>query len=330
MGFNAYVLEKEGEKVLLNERNYTLDNLPEGDVTIKVAYSSVNYKDGLAALDKSPIVKNYPFIPGIDLAGTVESSKDQRFKAGDEVIVTSYDLGVSHFGGYSEYTRVPGDWVIPLPKGLTLKAAMAFGTAGLTAALAIQRLEDNGLIKDQGPVLVTGATGGVGSLSVAMLTDLGYEVYGSTGKKEAHDFLKQLGAIEILDREEVTKSDKRPLLSQRWAAAIDPVGGNTLSYLLSTVKYGGSVALMGLAGGADVATTVHPFILRGVNLLGIDSVFTPYQQRKHAWERLATDLRIHEKLETITSEISPAELPQTLKDILSGTVLGRKVVKIGK
>ncbi|TLS37297.1 acryloyl-CoA reductase [Pseudalkalibacillus caeni] len=330
MTFKAFVLEKEDQKVDAALKDITFDQLPEGDVTVRVAYSSVNYKDGLAVLDKSPIVKNYPFIPGIDLAGVVTESKSDQFKEGDNVIVTSYGLGVTHYGGFSEYARVPADWVVPLPEGLSLKEAMAFGTAGLTAALAVQRLEDNGLTAGQGPVLVTGATGGVGSLAVAMLSDLGYEVYGSTGKETEHGFLKQLGAAEVIDREEVVKKDNRPLNSQKWAAAVDPVGGKTLEYLLTTVKTGGSVALMGLAGGAEFSSTVHPFILRGINLLGIDSVFCPYEKRKAAWERIATDLKVENKLEGIINEISFDQLPETLSGILQGKVRGRTIVKISE
>src|SRR5699024_6038414 len=256
--FRALVVDKDESEFTVNLSDLTIDDLPEGDVLIKVAYSSINYKDGLAAIPDGKIVSDYPFVPGIDLAGTVVSSTDSRFKEGDDVIATSYEIGVSHYGGYSEYARIPADWIVPLPEGLTLKEAMTYGTAGFTAALSIHQLEHNGLTPEDGQVLVTGATGGVGSSAVAMLKKRGYDVVASTGKKREHDYLRKLGASEIISREDLQPEKIRPLDKQRWAGAVDPVGGKTLAYILSTTKYRGSVAVTGLTGGPKVPTTVFP------------------------------------------------------------------------
>ncbi|RSK47940.1 acryloyl-CoA reductase [Bacillus canaveralius] len=309
-------------------KSISLNELPEANVLIKVAYSGINFKDGLAGTPNGKIVRSYPFIPGIDLAGVVVSSQDPRFNEGDEVIATSYDIGVSHYGGYSEYARIPGEWIVPLPKNLTLKEAMVFGTAGFTAALSIQRLEDNGLTPDKGKVLVTGATGGVGSLAVSMLAKLGYEVVASTGKADEHDFLHKLGAKEIISREDVYNEKIKPLDKQLWAGAVDPVGGNTLAAILSKLSYGGAVAVSGLTGGTDVPATVFPFILRGVNLLGIDSVYCPMNVRKELWNRMAADLKPANLLDNMQKEITLEQLPETLPSILKGQARGRIVVKI--
>ncbi len=325
--FRAFLVEKREDSFSAGVQELTMDDLPAGDVLIRVAYSSVNYKDGLASIPNGRIVRSYPFIPGIDLVGRVVESTDSRFQPGDEVIVTSYELGVSHFGGFSEYARVPAGWIVPLPKGLSMKEAMAIGTAGFTAALSVQRLQELGVRPDKGPVLVTGATGGVGSTAVAILAKLGYEVVASTGKVSEHQYLKQLGAKEILGREEVTDTS-RPLQKERWAAAVDPVGGKTLAYLLSSVQYGGSVAVSGLTGGTDLQTTVFPFILRGVNLLGIDSVYCPMDVRVNLWNRLAGELKPAGLLESIGQEISLEELPRTLSAILQGEVRGRTIVRL--
>ncbi|MFX3625548.1 MAG: acryloyl-CoA reductase [Ectobacillus sp.] len=326
--FRALVVNKTENDFSVNVQSLTLADLPEGEVTIRVAYSSVNYKDGLASIPNGKIVRTYPFIPGIDLAGTVVDSKDSRYKAGDEVIVTSYELGVSHFGGFSECARVPADWVVPLPKGLTLKEAMVFGTAGFTAALSVQRLEENGLTPDKGPVLVTGATGGVGSIAVAILAKRGYHVVASTGKQVEHEYLKSIGAAEVIDRQDVVLDPIPAMGKQRWAAAVDPVGGNTLASILSTVQYGGSVAASGLTGGTNVPTTVFPFILRGVNLLGIDSVYCPMETRKLLWERMASDYKPDTLLNYIENEVTLDELPNTLASILKAEVRGRTIVKL--
>ncbi len=326
--FKALLVDKKDNEFSVNISNLRLNDLPEGDVVIRVAYSSVNYKDGLAATPDGNIVRNYPHVPGIDLAGTVVSSMDERFAEGDEVIATSYEIGVSHLGGYSEYARIPADWIVPLPKDLSMKEAMAYGTAGFTAALSIHQLEESGLTPDAGPVLVTGASGGVGSIAVAMLSRLGYDVVASTGKTSEHDYLYQIGAKEIISRKDLQPEKIRPLDKQRWAGAVDPVGGKTLAYILSSIKYGGSVAVTGLTGGPNVPTTVFPFILRGVNLLGIDSVYCPMDVRETLWKRMADELKpVH--LEKVTEEISFEELPGTLKAILEGKLKGRTVVKIG-
>ncbi|MBE3555124.1 MAG: acryloyl-CoA reductase, partial [Thermicanus sp.] len=271
--FRAYVVDKQGETFKAGFRELTMKDLPEGEVLIRVTYSSVNYKDGLASIPDGHIVRTYPFVPGIDLTGEVVSSVHPDFQPGMKVIVTGYELGVSHFGGFSRYARVPAAWIVPLPETLTMREAMTVGTAGFTAALSVLRAEENGLTPHQGPVLVTGATGGVGSMAVAMLANKGYEVWASTGKKEGAPYLQELGAKEILDRSELMPEKIRPLDQQRFAGVIDSVGGKSLAYLLSATKYGGIVTACGLTGGSDLPTTVFPFILRGVSLLGIDSVY---------------------------------------------------------
>lgn len=323
--FKAFVVDKANDVFSADTRTISLDDLPKGDVVVKVLYSSVNYKDGLASIPNGKIVRSYPFVPGIDLAGVVVSSSDSRFKEGDEIIATSYEIGVSHFGGFSEYARIPADWIVPLPKGLTLKEAMIYGTAGFTAALSVYQLEKSGLTPQKGKVLVTGATGGVGSIATAILAKRGYEVVASTGKESEHDYLKELGANEILTREEIIGEKLKPLDQQLWAGAVDPVGGKTLAAILSKIHYGGSVAVSGLTGGTDLPTTVFPFILRGVNLLGIDSVYCPMETRIKIWERMATDMK-PEVLEVIKHEVTLTELPQTLSSILKGEARGRTVL----
>jgi len=267
-------------------------------------------------------------VPGVDLAGTVTESSDGRFRAGDEVLITGYDLGVAHFGGFAQFARVPADWVVKLPPGLTQREAMALGTAGFTAALSVQRLEENGLRPGNGPVLVSGATGGVGSTAVGMLAGLGYQVAASTGKASEHAFLQHLGATEILSREEVAAESNRPLERERWAAGVDPVGGSTLAYMLRTTKYGGSVASSGLTGGSTLSTSVFPFILRGVNLLGIESVTCPMPRRLALWQRLATDLKPRGLSDSIAHEVTLDGLPEVLASILKGDVRGRAVVRL--
>lgn len=326
--FRALVVNKEDDNVSIDVKSLTFDDLPDGEVTIRTAYSSVNYKDGLASIPNGNIVTTYPFVPGIDLAGTVVSSTDSRFKEGDEVIATSYEIGVTHYGGFSEYARVKSDWVVPLPKGLSLKEAMAYGTAGFTAALSVQRLEEQGVRPESGDVLVTGSTGGVGSLAVAMLAKLGYTVVASTGTESEHDYLKSIGAKEIVSREDVNPEKVRPLSKQRWAGAVDPVGGQTLASILSHTQYGGSVAVSGLTGGPKVPTTVFPFILRGVNLLGIDSVYCPMDIRQPLWERMATDLKPDTLLSDIGQEVDLDGLEAVLAKILNGDVRGRTIVKL--
>lgn len=326
--FKAFMVNKNEQDFSAEVKTIRLEDLPEGDVLIKVAYSSVNYKDGLASIPNGKIVRSYPFIPGIDLAGTVVRSDDSRFNEGDEVIATSYEIGVSYYGGYSEYARIPGDWILPLPEGLSLKEAMVFGTAGFTAALSVHRLEENGLTPEKGKVLVTGATGGVGSVAVAMLAKRGYHVVASTGKESEHEYLQKIGAKDIISREELVGEKIKPLDKQLWAAAVDPVGGKTLSAILSKLDYNGSVAVSGLTGGTDVPATVFPFILRGINLLGIDSVYCPMETRKLLWQRMATDLKPEGLLETIKNEVSLEVLPGVLTSILKGENRGRTIVKM--
>ncbi len=326
--FRAFVLNKDDGGFAAGIQELTFDDLPAGDVTVQVQYSSINYKDGLAILPESPVVQSYPMVPGIDLAGTVAESNDPRFEVGQEVIAIGRDLGIAHFGGYSEYTRLPADWLEPLPEGLTLKQAMLLGTAGFTAGLSIQRLEDNGVTPGDGRVLVTGATGGVGSTAVNMLAGLGYDVSASTGKESEHDFLRDLGATEILHRDEVSAADAPPLDAERWAGAVDPVGGDTLAYLLRSTRYRGSVATCGLTGGIALTTTVLPFILRGVNLLGIDSVQCPPDVRAAVWKRLGTDLKPSNLAGSIATEVALEDVQATAGSILAGAVRGRTLVKL--
>jgi acrylyl-CoA reductase (NADPH) len=325
--FKALVVDKSETDFSIGVKKVSFQDLPAGEVLIKVAFSSVNYKDGLASLPDGKIVRSFPFIPGIDLAGVVVSSEDPRYSEGDQVIATSYDIGVSHYGGYSEYARIPADWIVPLPENLSLKEAMIYGTAGLTAALSVQRLEENGLTPGKGKVLVSGATGGVGSIALAILAKRGYDVVASTGKSSEHDYLHKLGAKEVVSREEVYNGKVKALDKQLWAAAVDPVGGESLAAILSKIHYKGSVAVSGLTGGGNVPTTVFPFILRGINLLGIDSVYCPMEVRKPLWERMAADFK-PEVLESISKEISLEELPQNLPIILQGQARGRFIVKI--
>jgi len=329
MSYRALVVNKSEDAFSVAVQELDESQLPPGDVTIRVEWSSVNYKDGLACSPTGRVVRSYPMVPGVDLAGSVVSSTDPRYSPGDEVIVTGFDAGVAHPGGFAELARVPADWLVPVPPGLTTKEAMAIGTAGLTAALSVAALERNGLRKDQGTVIVTGATGGVGSTAVSMLSQLGYTVAASTGKESEHEFLRWLGATEILSRADVSGESNRPMENERWAAAIDPVGGATTAYLLRTTKYGGSVAVSGLTGGGTVNTTVFPFILRGVNLLGIESVSCPMEVRLQMWGRLATDLKPHGLMDSIVVETDLNGIVSVAERILAGQVRGRTLVRIG-
>ncbi|MBA2446854.1 MAG: oxidoreductase [Chloroflexi bacterium] len=328
--FRALVVDKTGDDVNVSLDRWTPDQLMPGEVTIRVAASSVNYKDALAARADGKVVRRYPLILGIDLAGTVDASDDPRHKPGDAVLAHGYEIGVAHHGGYAELARVPADWVVPLPRGLTTRQAMAIGTAGFTAALSVERLEHLGLNPDRGPVIVTGASGGVGSTAVAILAARGYEVVASTGSADAHDYLRELGAHEIVDRAETSRPSERPLDRARWAGAVDAVGGATLAYLLQTTQQGGSIAISGNTGGAAVSTTVLPFILRGVNVLGIDSAQMPLERRIAIWERLADDLRPPRLEESIAREVSLEEVPTVLPRILRGDVQGRVVVRVAE
>ncbi len=329
MGYRAIVVDKQGEEFSVAVRELAESDLPPGEVTIKVEWSSINYKDGLALTPAGRVIRSYPMVPGVDLAGTVLDSKDPRFSPGDAVVVTGYDVGVAHPGGFAEMARVPADWVMPLPQGMTTKEAMALGTAGMTAAMSVMALEHHGLRKEQGPVIVTGSTGGVGSTAVSMLAQLGYTVAASTGKASEHAFLRELGASEILSREDVSAESNRPLESERWAGAVDPVGGGTTAYLIRTMKYGGAIALNGLTGGGILNTTVYPFILRGVCLLGIDSVFCPMAKRVEIWNRLASDLRPRGLMESIAVETDLDGVRAVCADILAGKVRGRTLVRLG-
>ncbi len=326
--FKAYLVTKNEEnKASAAIVSRTLPDLPPGDLLIRVAYSSLNYKDGLSASGSPGVTKNYPHVPGIDAAGEVEQSQDSRYKPGDKVLVTGYDLGSNTDGGYSEYIRVPGDWVVPLPENLSLKQSMMLGTAGFTAAIGVQLIQRNGVMPDSGEVVVTGATGGVGSIAVAILAKLGYNVVASTGKADAHDFLKQLGAHRIVDRSEFNDTSGRPLLKSVWAGGIDTVGGNTLSTLIRSVNVQGAVAACGVVAGPKLDLTVFPFILRGVNLLGIDSALWPREPRHEIWRKFANDWKLN-NLDAISRTIGLEELDEYVALILKGKIRGRIVVKI--
>ncbi|NIY78605.1 MAG: oxidoreductase [Rhodobacteraceae bacterium] len=303
-------------------------DLPEGDVLVRVEYSTLNYKDGLCLSPKGGgLVRKYPHVPGIDFAGTVEASESPDFKPGDKVVLTGWRVGEVHWGGYAEKARVKSDWLVPLPEGLSTRQAMAVGTAGFTAMLAVMALEDQGLTPDKGPVLVTGASGGVGSVATAILAHLGYEVAAVTGRPEGADYLKSLGATQIVARDDISETVKRPLESETWAGCIDAVGGSMLARVLGQMKYGGSVAAIGLAGGADLPATVIPFLLRGVNLLGIDSVMQPKDNRIRCWTRIASDLPM-EKLEEMVRPATLEDLPALGAAILKGGVKGRVLVEL--
>ena len=325
--FNALVVEKTEDGTHAEVRSVSYDDLPAGDVTVSVDYSTVNYKDGLCIGPGGGLVRTYPHVPGIDFSGTVETSDDPRYDVGDAVILTGWRVGEARWGGYAQKARVKADYLVPLPDGLTTRQAMAVGTAGFTSMLAIMALEDHGLKPGQGPVLVTGAAGGVGSVATAILANLGYEVAAVTGRPETGNYLKELGAETIVDRSELNETTKRPLEAEIWAGCVDAVGGAMLARVLGQIKYGGSVAAVGLAGGSSLPTTVIPFLLRGVNLLGIDSVMQPYENRKRAWDRIATDLPLA-KLEAMTSSATLSDLPALGRDILNGNVKGRVVVNV--
>lgn len=322
--FDAFRIFEDDGKVAGRMVRATLDELSDGEVVIRTAYSSVNYKDALAATGAGRIVQNFPLIGGIDAAGSVASSTDSAFAAGDEVLVHGYDLGVAHDGGYAEYVRVPAEWVVPMPEGLTAFDAMAIGTAGFTAALSIVRMEQNGQAADDGPILVTGATGGVGSVAVELLAQLGYEVTALTGKDDQHDHLRALGATDVLSRHDL-EMGTRPLEKAKWAGAIDAVGGDILAWITRTTKYGGSIASSGLTAGIDLKTTVMPFILRGVSLLGIDSAACPMERRREVWQRLATDMK-PKRLSGVAREITLEGLPEAFSTLLAGEARGRIVV----
>lgn len=322
--FKAFVVDQDDNGIVSNSyKELTKDDLPEGDVLIKVHYSGINYKDALATQDHNKIVKQYPMVPGIDLAGTIEETNAPGFEVGDKVIVTSYDLGVSHYGGFSEYARVKSEWVIELPEDLTLEEAMIYGTAGYTAGLAIEQLEKSGMSIEGKEVLVRGATGGVGTISLLMLINLGYDVIASTGRDDAEEKLKKLGAKEVIGR--LPEDNSKPLEKRTWQAAIDPVGGENLPYIVKRLDNNGSVALIGMTGGNNFETTVFPFILRGASIIGIDSVFTPIKLRKRVWRRLAKDLK-PQQLHDIKHVISFDEIPKAIDQVINHNNTGRIVI----
>ncbi|MGH6873012.1 MAG: MDR family oxidoreductase [Rhizomicrobium sp.] len=326
--FKAVLLSKEGATQKAEDVELGLADLMEGDVVVAVSHSTVNYKDGLALTGRSPVVRKFPMIPGIDLAGTVETSSHPGFKPGDAVLLNGYGLSESHYGGYSQIARVKGDWLVKLPSAFTPAEAMAIGTAGYTSMLSVLALEDAHVTPDRGPVVVTGASGGVGSVAVAILAKLGYRVIASTGRTEEEAYLKDLGAAEILPRAELA-GEPRMLGKERWAGAVDSVGSKTLANVIASTQYGGAVAACGLAQGLDLPTTVAPFILRGVSLLGIESVYMPMARRKQAWDRLARDLDVN-KLAAMTRTIGLSDVRQAAEDILAGKVRGRLVVDLAR
>jgi acrylyl-CoA reductase (NADPH) len=329
MGIRAIVVEKDPEgRTHAGLREVELSDLPEGDVTVAVAYSTLNYKDGLCLGPGAGLVRRYPHVPGVDFSGRVETSSDPRYRPGDEVVLTGWRVGEAHWGGYAEKARVKADWLVPLPKGLTLRQSMAIGTAGLTAMLAILALERHGLTPGHGPVLVTGAGGGVGSVAVSLLARLGYQVAAVTGRPELWHYLESLGATSIVPRDHLAEATPKPLESESWAACVDAVGGPMLARVMKQLKYRSAAAAVGNAGGVDVPMSIIPFLLRGVSLLGIDSVLQPFAARQVAWERLVRDLDLA-KLEAMIHPATLAEVPGLGADILKGRVQGRVVVDVG-
>ncbi|RLK46978.1 acrylyl-CoA reductase (NADPH) [Alkalispirillum mobile] len=325
--FKALVLEQDDAgKTLAEVRDLTVSDLPEGDVTVRVSHSSINYKDGLAVTGKGKIVRKFPMVPGIDFAGTVVESDSPDYQPGDAVVLTGWGVGERYWGGLAGMARVKSEWLVPLPEGLDVVGAMAIGTAGFTAMLCVMALEEAGVVPDDGPVLVTGASGGVGSMAVALLAKAGFEVAAVTGRPENEAWLRELGATQIVPREELTEP-ARPLESEKWGGAVDTVGGQILANVLASVRYGKAVAACGLAGGIDLPATVFPFILRGIRLQGVDSVMCPKPMREKAWARLARDLSA-DQLSEVAERISLEQVPQVAEDILKGQVRGRVIVDL--
>ena len=324
--FPCYMVRKSADgQVTAGVEAISFDDLPPGEVLIQVAYSSLNYKDALAAQGHPGVVRSFPHVPGIDCAGTVLDSSSPDFRSGDEVLVTGYDLGAGHWGGFAAFVRVPAEWIVRLPAGLTLRDTMIYGTAGFTAAQCVNAIVERGIGPERGPVVVTGATGGVGSIAVAILAKLGYKVECVTGKAEQHDWLRRLGAKTILGREEVIDDTDRPLLPAKWAAAVDTVGGHPLATVLRSIDYRGCVAACGLVAGSDLDLTIYPFILRGVTLAGIDSAKCPRPERLEIWKKLSGDWHAAQ-LNDIAEEITLDELPDRVKNILAGQAVGRTLV----
>ncbi|MBI1331095.1 MAG: acryloyl-CoA reductase [Alphaproteobacteria bacterium] len=326
--FKAVLIRKDGDTQTVEDVELTQADLMDGDVTVAVSHSTVNYKDGLAITGRSPVVRKFPMIPGIDLAGVVQESANPAFKPGDKVLLNGYGLSENHYGGYSQLARVKADWLVPLPGAFTPAQAMAIGTAGYTAMLCVLALEDARVTPANGPVLITGASGGVGSVAVALLSRLGYRVFASTGRTEEEPYLKALGAAEVIPRAELA-GDPRPLAKERWAGVVDSVGSKTLANAIASTQYGGAVAACGLAQGLDLPVSVAPFILRGISLLGIESVYMRKERRIQAWQRLAGDLDI-KKLDSMTKTIGLSEVRSAATDILAGKVRGRLVVDLSK
>lgn len=326
--FKALLIEDVDGKVTSEFKGLTVDELDPGEVLIKTAYSSVNFKDALAATGAGKIIRRFPCVGGIDLSGTVVESTSSRFEVGQEVIATSYDIGVAHHGGYSEYCRIPEGWVVAMPEGLDLFGAMALGTAGFTAGLAVERMEHNGLTPSSGPVVVNGATGGVGGIAVDILSGLGYSVTAVTGKSDQDSYLKDIGASDVIHRDTLDLEKIKPLARETWAGAVDNLGGDMLAWMASSVKVGGAIASIGLASSFKLNTTVMPFILRGVSLLGIDSVNAEMTIRQRVWERLASDMK-PQHINQIVSQIEFDELPTVFAKVMKSEMKGRAVVKIG-
>jgi acrylyl-CoA reductase (NADPH) len=324
--FKAILVEKNGDAQSVAVKEIGDADLMDGDVTVRVEYSCINYKDGLAVTGLAPVVRRWPMIPGIDFAGTVEQSSHKEWKPGDKVVLNGFGLGEAHLGGWSERARVKGEWLVPLPQGMSTLEAMAIGTAGYTAMLAVIALERHGVKPEHGAIAVTGAVGGLGSVAVALLAKLGYSVAATTGRMGEADYLKSLGASEVIDRAELTGKVK-PLAKERFAGGIDSVGSTTLANLLSVTRYGGAVAACGLAGGMDLPTTVAPFILRGVSLLGIDSVYCPRELRREAWRRLALDLD-RGRLKAMTSVVPFDQAIETARTIVDGKLRGRHAIEV--
>ena len=325
--FKAMVLVREDGKVLGSIQELQRAQLPDGDVLVRVSYSSLNYKDGLALTGAPGVIRNYPMVPGIDFSGVVEESASREFQPGDEVLLTGWGVGERHFGGMSQYARVKAGWLVPIPSGLDQKRAMAIGTAGFTAMQCVLALEAKGLRPGGKEVVVTGAAGGVGSVAVAILSTLGYRVVASTGRESVHDYLRSLGAAEIIGRDVLSAASAKPMEAERWGGAVDTVGGDTLAGLIRTMAYGSSIAACGLAGGTAFNTTVFPFILRGVSLLGIDSVMCPKPERTGVWARLATDLPL-DKLDSLTHVVTLDGALALAPEILKGQVKGRTVIDV--
>ena len=323
--FQAVLLTQEDKKTISSIATLATDDLPQSDVLVDVAYSTLNYKDGLAITGAGKIVRNFPFVPGIDFAGTVLESQDDRFAPGDEVILTGFGVGERHWGGLAGRARVKADWLVKKPEGLSLKHCMAVGTAGLTAMLSVLAIEDNGVSPDKGEIVVTGASGGVGSVALSLLNKAGYKAVASTGRASLEGYLKELGASSIIDRDELTEPSKAPLSSERWAGAIDTVGSETLAGILRSAKYHAVVAACGLAGGFDLPTTVFPFILRGVKLIGIDSVYCPLETRDRVWQRIAQDLDTS-LIDRMTTVKTLQDVPELAPKFLQGQIQGRVVI----